>query len=247
MEEKLVKVLLDRYKEKGIDMYALLDDQFFMKLELYQKVDLIKQFASEISTGTNRSLTKKDIRALVLDAGVAGLGTGLGAVAAAKSGFHLFHEGKGMLPTKYIVGAAALGAAITAANAYMGGRRRINERTEILKKIDETAKNPTDENALKVLVTRNHQFNPPSTSTFNSTSADKFKGVVQNVPQTLLSQVPSYIATKSLEHNFENNTNYAKGVDEDRLYRAILRSRAKLMENIQSSRESVTKNFLGNQ
>lgn len=245
MEEKLVKVLLAQYKEKGIDMYALLDDKFFMDLTLQQKVDLIKQHAAEISAGTNRALTKKDIAALVLDAGFAGLGSGYGAVMAAKAAHSFFHEGKGLLPKGAIAGAATLGAAVAAGTAYMGSRKRLVDRKDLLNKIKETVENPSDENALRVLTTRNHHFNPPSSGTFSSSALKDIGSAVHNVPNMILEHVPDYVVMKSLGHNFANNpAPFAEGHSVDTLEKAYADSMFGLINKMKESPAKAIENLL---
>lgn len=202
MEEKLVKVLLDQYKEKGIDMYALLDDKFFMDLDLQQKVDLIKQHAAEISSGTSRGMTKNDIRNVIMEAAMSGLGTGLTAHMAADAARKYFMKGKSTSPIGLIAGATVLGAAVAAGNAYINTQKSISKKDDILKKIRETAKNPTDENALRVLTTRNHQFNRPTSSTSKGSASNLMDNIRYDVPAVLMSHLPHHIANATLTQNY---------------------------------------------
>lgn len=211
MEEKLVKVLLDQYKEKGIDMYALLDDNFFKDLNLPTKVDLIKKYASHISSGTSRTLSKKDIGAIVLDAGFAGILTGVTAGMAAREAGKFFT--KGITPIGAMAGAVALGAAMSAGSSYLGSRKKIQQRADIIKRLDATVKNPTDENALGVLTARNIQLNPIARVSINSSTAAHLNNTAQKIPSMIMQQVDPVVKYRSFKHNYKNQTNeYASGV-----------------------------------
>lgn len=244
MEEKLVKVLLDQYKEKGIDMYALLDDKFFKDLNLQTKVDLIKKYASHISSGTSRTLTKKDIRALIFDAGFSGVLTGVTAGLAARSAHRFFS--KGMTPVGVIAGAVALGAAVSAGNTYLGSRKLMKNRDDILKKIDATASNPTDENALKVLTTRNTQLNPAVSASISSNSARHISDAASNIPAMILDQVEPVVSHMAMMHNYNKNySEYADGVTRDEFFDAVEKSRSNMHSSFESSRDRMKRTIYG--
>ncbi len=244
MEEKLVKVLLDQYKEKGIDMYALLDNGFFKGLGLNQKVDLIKKYASHISSGTSRTLTKSDIAAISIDAGIAGALTGVTAGLAAREAGKYFT--KGITPLGTIVGAVALGAAMSAGSSYMGSRRLIKQREEILKKIDRTAANPTDENALSILATRDNQLNPFNRISVKSNAVERMTDTAKQIPSRILDQVGPVAKYFSFKHNGLNQTNdYAEGVTTEEFMHNFEQSKKDMIDSLNRSSEEMKRTILG--
>ncbi len=221
MEEKLVRVLLDQYKEKGIDMYALLDDNFFKGLPLQKKVELIKQHASHISSNTSRGLTKKDISALAFDAGFSGLVTGVTAGLAAKEATRFFTNGK--LPVGVVAGAAILGAGLAAGNSYMSSHKRLAQKNDILRKIDQTAANPTDENALRVLTTRNNQVNPIANASIGSSATAHMGRAAGSLSGVILGQVEPMARFLSFKKHWEGGDShgeYSPGNTQDTLQHA---------------------------
>lgn len=244
MEEKLIKVLLAQYKEQGIDMYALLDDTFFKGMPLPRKVEFIKQHAKEISEGTGRGLSRRDLGALAFDGGLSGIMTGVTAGLAAREAGKHFRTG--MTPWGLVAGAVALGAGMAAGSSYLNGHKRLQQRAEILRKIDDTINNPSDENALTVLVTRNNQLNPIARVALQSTSAAHMANVMKNVPKTLLKEVDPYMKFKGYEYNNNNNhSGYRDGEDTASFLGAFDHSAASMTESMNKSLEDMKKSILG--
>lgn len=245
MEEKLVKVLLDQYREKGVDMYALLDDEFFKKLDLDQKVDLIKKYASHISSGTSRTLTKQDIRALILEAGFSGVITGVTAGLATRHAASFFK--KGHMPIGIVAGGVALGAALAAGNVYLNSRKMIKERDDILKKIDQTSANPTDENALGVLTTRNNQLNPLIRSSIKSTATAKLGNSVKGVPGMITEQVEPMANYLSFKYHLNNpiHGGYDTDVTDSEFVHYYQQSERDVHNSFQNSMDNMKKTILG--
>lgn len=244
MEEKLVKVLLDQYKAKGIDMYALLDDPLFKNLDLNTKVNLIKKYASHISSGTSRTLTKKDIRAIVFDASFSGIATGISAGLAARQAGKYFT--KGMLPVGAIAGAVALGAGIAAGASYLGNKKLMKQREEILGHIDATAKNPTDENALGVLIARSKQVSPLSTHLIHSSTARNLSTAGRVIPSTILSQVDPVVNYMSYKYNWNNQTNeYVPGVTQESYIKGHDKALEDMKKNYLDSLNNMKNTILG--
>lgn len=244
MEEKLVKVLLDQYKEKGVDMYALLDDNFFKGLSMPVKVDLIKKYASHISSGTARTLTKKDIRTLIFDAGFTGILTGVTAGMAARKAGQFFT--KGVTPMAAIAGAVLLGAGMAAGSTYLGSRRLVSQRAEILKRIDAAVKDPSDENALRVLTTRNTQLNPIVNASINSSAGAHLASATKNLPNIVMEQIDPVVNYLSFKHNWDHQTNeYAPGVNTEVYERETNKSHKDMLDSFQSSLDRMQKTILG--
>ena len=244
MEDKLIRVLLDQYKEQGIDMYALLDDNFFKGLNLQKKVDLIKEHAAHISENTGRGLSKRDIGALAIDGGIAGIATGLTAgLAAREAGKHF---ATGMTPWHLVAGAVALGAGMAAGTSYLNGHKRFKQRADILAKIDETVANPTDENALKVLVTRNNQLNPIARTSLQSTAMAHLGGAAKALPGTINRQLDPWLKFKSYEHNAKHNVeSYAPGETQDSFFEAYENSGKDMLKTFNDSINTMKNQILG--
>lgn len=152
-DEQLVLAMIRAYKDRGIDMSALLDDYMFTKLPAVSKIRAIQAHAAELHNGINPKFTKLDYKNLgvhgVFDAlagGVAGATIGAGLHALNPMGMT---RGKAMLS----------GALITAAVGAMAGSLKavsnVGDRKDLRTSLAIAKANPTPENAIGVLST-NH-------------------------------------------------------------------------------------------
>lgn len=205
MEQKLIKTLLEQYKERGIDLYALLDEPLFEQLSLEQKVKLIKQYASHIASGTSRVLTPKDIKVIIKDA----LITAAVSTALAGSGAYvarnIFSNVSYTAPPA--LAAIGIGTAASTINTVLNIRKIKNQRAAIRKSLDEVVARPTDENALRTLILRNRQTRPNRNLVTSPSSAELLaKGTLGGIPGNILANLPEFAKNHTLSHNeFINN------------------------------------------
>ncbi len=151
MEEQIVKSLLELYKEKGIDLTSLVTNPIFGGLPLDKKVEMIKKYASHISSNTPKSLSRRDINILLADTALSGVIGGAGAGLAAWKAAQYF-QGHSLGPIFKPMGrVAAIGATLGLASAGVRGLSSYLARRDIIKSFNETATNPTDNNAIKTL------------------------------------------------------------------------------------------------
>lgn len=237
MEEKLIKVLLDQYKARGIDLYALLDNKFFMGLSLDKRVELIKKYASHISSGTSKSLTKKDINALIFETAFAGITSGILAGQGIKQATKYFT--KGTVPYGALAGAVVIGAGVSGLASYMANKRMINNKKEILRKLDEVHKDPSDENALKVLVTRNFQVDAPTSTSISSSAQKRIKGSMGSLPSLIRGQIEPYMALRAFDANVENESPFHEGYDNDSFAEGVQSANNQYLDRISKFGKSV--------
>lgn len=244
MDEKIINVLLEQYKERGLDLYALLDDSFFKGLPLDKKVDLIKKYASHISSGTSKTLSKKDIRGLVIDAALSGLVSGALAAQGVSAAGHYFN--KTMTPIGTVAGAIALGTLASTVGTVFNTRRLLKNRQSILGKIDDVVKSPTDENALRVLIGREHQINAPGSNTVTKSNiGSTMSEGLKNIPKLINRNIVSNVEAATMRHNFVYNTDYKPGVDEDVVYQAGENAARTTHTVFEDSISEMKKNILG--
>lgn len=211
MEEQIVKTLIEFYKNKGIDLYAVVDDPLFAGLPMPKKVELLKQFASHIGQGTSRGLSKADISAILKDAAWAGAGTAFVAGTGISTALSYFSGGK--IPFKALALGVGAGSALSALASVMESRKRIRDRQEIGSKLDTLVDDPSDANAINLLATRNFQIHPNSTVLPVSSAASKAVAKLKGIPDQIINSViPPHLHLSTLNANIQARTPYANNV-----------------------------------
>lgn len=233
MEEKLVKVLLDQYKERGVDLYALLDNKLFVALPIEKKVNLIKQYASQIKSGTSKGLTKKDISSLIFETAFAGVTSGMLAHQGIKQVATYFP--KVMAPKGVVLGAIALGAGVSGLAAYAANSKVIKNKAAILKKLDSIEQDSSDENAIKLLTARGFQVDHTPSTSVSSATKTRLSGSIGGLPRFIMGSIEPYANYKAMQHNGNNNmTPYAPGVTDDHFLPAYEASSNRFLNRIKA-------------
>ena len=158
MEDQIVKSLLEFYKEQGTDLYAVLDDPLFEKLPLEEKIRLLKKHSNDIIAGTKKDMSKEEIRNILLEAGLFGMGAGMMSASTAGAVANNFSNAR--IPYKYLALGALAAGGLGAATSVMTSRNLINKRKTLVEKLRELQDTPTDNNAIKLLALRNQQVHP---------------------------------------------------------------------------------------
>jgi uncharacterized membrane protein len=152
-ENEIVLSLLDFYKQKGIDLYRVLDDPTFKALSLQTRLDAIKHYAQMIHDDTPHGIAKRDFREGLRSLFVqAGLGAVTGALASAGTAV-TFNKGK-ISPGAPILGAMVGGMSGAITSAFSTASRR-RDRMIMNQHIKDVIDNPTNENALRYLTANN--------------------------------------------------------------------------------------------
>jgi uncharacterized membrane protein len=163
MDNKLAAQLIAFYKSRGIDLHYLLDDAYFTKLPLKDKIRIVKEHAEELEHGTRSN--RYDISRFDVRQYKRGIGEGAvaGALAGGSVGFHL----KGLSRASFLptITGAAMGAVAgglsSAVLKMLDAEKGIRQRVAINGALQNVIKDPTDENAFNVLLLRNAQKTNP--------------------------------------------------------------------------------------
>ena len=242
MEEQVIKSLLEFYKEQGLDLYAVLDDPLFTKLDLSQKVKLIKEHASDMYEGTKKGLSKNEIRSILVEAGLAGGVTGLlsgsgvlGLSARFGKDFHL--------PGKAIGLGLGLGALIGGGTSALSAYRHLNTRKSLVEKIRELKENPTNNNAIKLMAFRNQQVSPNHNLVMSPGGVAKaLMGKVQDLPGIFIgSIIPDSLKVHAAEINEHNEYNRENTPDEHRNFPIANSFKTEMDSKSQNFRSSIFK------
>lgn len=152
-ENEIVLSLLDFYKQKGIDLYKVLDDPTFKALSLQTRLDAIKHYAQMIHDDTPRGIAKRDFKEGLKSLFVqAGLGAVTGALASAGTAV-TFNKGR-ISPGAPLLGAMVGGMSGAIASGFsLASKRR--DRNLMNDHIKEVIESPTDVNALRYLTANN--------------------------------------------------------------------------------------------
>jgi hypothetical protein len=202
VEEKLIKTLLEQYRQRGIDLYAVIDDPLFVELPLEKKVTLLKQFASHISSGTSRVLTKKDIRSVIIDAGVSGAISGVLATSGILAGNAFYHHGR--IPVASAVAAVGVGMGVTALTTLMNSRRIYSHRKAMGDSLEQLSQNPTDENAIRTLHLRNQQVRPNASLVVPSVVGGIANSYIRDMPVKVIEKIAPFITAQTIVKNEAN-------------------------------------------
>jgi hypothetical protein len=151
VEEQVIKSLIGLYREQGIDVTAVVGDPVFASLPLPARIEMIKKYADELARDANVNITKHDIKNVLKDAaigaGVGGFGAFMGSGSVVR---YLPNTSLGTIfkpAGKIALLGAGLGAVGSALRTASGLKSRRDLHAEALK----LAKNPTDENAIRMI------------------------------------------------------------------------------------------------
>lgn len=152
-DNEIVLNLLEFYKDKGIDLYKVLDDPTFKHLKRETQLRAIQVYAQKILDGTPKVASKKDIRGMLTNALLQTVG---GAASGALTGFGLakaFHGGT--VPAEAIVSGAVFGGITGAFGGGIGIMGRLNDRSFMRAHLQDAVDRPSPGTALNV-ITANH-------------------------------------------------------------------------------------------
>lgn len=237
MEEKLVKVLLEKYKHDGVDLYALLDNKMFIDLPLEKKVNLIKKYAEHIKSGTSKGLTKKDINALIFETAFAGITSGILAGQGIKHATKYLTNGK--VPMGALIGAIAIGAGVSGIASYMGNKRLIKNKQTILKKLSDVERDPSDENAIKVLTTRGFQTNHTPATSISSSAKKNLGERLGSLPHAIRTNIRPFVAEKTFLNNLDGSAIYAPDFNEDKFLEGFYENNKYLAHSLGNYQRSI--------
>lgn len=228
MEQKLINALIASYKERGIDLYALVDDPLFVSLPLEKKVEMIKKYAQQIVDGTTRNFSKEDLKAALKDAALSGTATGLASAAGVVGALSHYHKGK--IPWGSTAIGLGIGAGVGAIGSLLEAKKIYSQRMGMVNSLQNLSKNPTDENAINTLITRNKQvvYNPniSATSRFES----RLRGAISEIPARLVQTIiPAQIVNRTFIVNAD--TPLQSGVTKDQILSAINRASEEARNN----------------
>lgn len=152
-----MKTLIDLYTKRGIDLSALINNTLFHNLPLNAKVKLIKEYASHISSSTPKTLSTREINAIIGDAAAAALGGGLVGGLGAIASYGMLHRKE--IPWGGVALFAGATGALKAGSSLIQAYQKIKNRQETHKGLDRINKDPSDANVLNFLGT--HYLQPP--------------------------------------------------------------------------------------
>ena len=124
LEDRLLLALIDRYKDKGINLQKILDNQLFQQLPLNQKLEYIEKYKNQLSDNVHPRI-KPIIQSMALGAltGISGLG-----LRAATGGTSFSNQ-------HYMAAAgvgAVLGSLLTGAAVMKDREKDLSTRDDIL-------------------------------------------------------------------------------------------------------------------
>jgi hypothetical protein len=193
-ENEIVLSLLKFYKDKGLDLYKILDDPSFKALSLETKLTAIKRYAQDILSGTPQTFGKKDFKSLLRGALIHG---GIGMAAGGMTAFGTAATfSKGRVPPEVILGGAMVGAIGGAAGSLFDTLIKSQGRTYVGNELKQVIANPSTENAFNVLTANGLKSDPDN--------QNKFLGKIQNQVNSALDDRTKTFATKETEHYNEH-------------------------------------------
>lgn len=158
MEDLIIKTLINYYTEKGIDLHMILSDPLYLDLSPKAKIEVLKKYAGRIESGINGSLSRDEIKEIIVSASkgalLAGLASGVG-IAGTRA---LFKYPTGGL--RVVAGTAIAAAGLEAARAYLGARNYVKNRADVKNNLKTLSKTPTDENAIRAMITEGLKNRP---------------------------------------------------------------------------------------
>lgn len=152
MEETIVKALIEFYKERNIDLSALVGSPLFATLPVEAKVRMIKKYAGIVSSQISPGISRNEIKDSLIESGLAAMTAG--AAAGVGVGHALSYYTGGKIPFSTIAKLTAMGAGIGFAGSTLNGAINISNRRALRDQYINVAKDPTDVNAIKLLATQ---------------------------------------------------------------------------------------------
>jgi hypothetical protein len=219
VEEQVIKSLLEFYKERGTDLYAVLDDPIFQKLDLAHKIKIIKDNAGAMVDGTKHGLSKAEVRNILVEAGLAGALTGTLSLSSAMAIASKLAGGQ-ILPVKAMALGIGAGAGIGAATSAFSAYNSLNKRKTLIEKLKELQADPTDNNAIKLMALRNSQVSPNTNlAPKHGTMVNALLSKIHQMPLMLIgSGIPDQVAEKTMHLHETHLYDEVGAPDENRLY-----------------------------
>jgi hypothetical protein len=152
-DDQVVRILIAKYKQSGIDLSNILHDPVFNGLPLSSKIDALKEHAREIADGTDDGFNKSDFKSITV-------GSVMGAIPAALSALPAVAAlavrnpslTESMLHNKYLWRTAAaaglLGAVVGGFTSHLANSDKRSARSNSKVILNHIATNPTDTTAV---------------------------------------------------------------------------------------------------
>jgi hypothetical protein len=172
---------------------------------------------------------------------MSGLTTGGLAYAGAKQVAGFFKNPT--IPASVIAIPIAMGVAATGISSYFGARKYINDRRSMADRFDAVAKDPSDENALKVLINRQGQLGTlMSGGSLTSKSMGDIKNNLQSIPRKITEMAGPEAYFKTMGHNYGNpDVEFAEGMNHEDVGREFDKSHKDFMSVV----DKMKKNMFG--
>jgi hypothetical protein len=159
VEEKIIKSLIELYRQKGLDVTALVNDPVFNTLSFDIRVSMVKKYADELAKDSSSVVSKNDVKNFIKEVLIGG---GIGAGAGLIGGYQALHTldsaYTGPMQMKKVLGAskhvAVAGAALGAVSAGLRTFRNIQSRKSLHEQSLKLRDDPSDENAIKLISLR---------------------------------------------------------------------------------------------
>jgi hypothetical protein len=157
VEEKIIKSLIELYREQGLDVTAMTNDPVFTSLPIAKRIELVRDYAKELSQDNGTAITKGDIKVFLKDTAI---GAGIGAVGGIIGGVRAGSVIEGVDPKsmlRAIKASTMLGATLGVTSAGIRTLSNIHGRRKLHAQAQKLRDDPSDENAIKLLALRNMQ------------------------------------------------------------------------------------------
>lgn len=152
-DNEIVLNLLDFYKDKGIDLYRVLDDPTFKALSRDTQLRAIQMYAKRILDGTPKVASKQDIKSMLKGIMLQTVGGAASGGLAAYGLSKAFHGGT--VPMESIASGAVFGGLTGVFGGGLGILGKLNDRSFMRSQLQTAADTQTPGSALNV-ITANH-------------------------------------------------------------------------------------------
>ena len=194
--QEIILGLISYYKNRGVDLTALLGDPTFQSMKVEDKVQAIKDHAAEIHANSTSNYSKAEKQRMMLDAGLTSAIAIPAILTAMKSSVAktwapaLHNQSLAVAAGGALLGGALVGAAKTYISAQMNRDARENLRRDLYR----ASINPTTSNAVGVLASNNvYQASHPLRS-----------ALVSRAQELLSTYNPGHVFRESYESDFDD-------------------------------------------
>lgn len=191
-EDQVIRILINKYKREGKDLFYLFSDPVFNQMSFPSKVAFLKEKAEELSKGINPNVNKGDVAGLLADIALGALGS-LFASSLALTSIKALGTPLDAMARTSTKGMLGLVGGLIGGAGHLMGTYAPPKKKAIIQELQAVIKNPTDEQTVHSMSNIN------SVGNASNSILNRVKDIIENSYRSNLSQLSNATYNINLE------------------------------------------------